>query len=61
MRGERIQIALKAGLHTIKPQADGGPTLNAGLVAFVIFHGILTNIAKKLYSFVIFQGGGGGI
>ena len=37
--------------------ADNGPTLNSGLVAFVIFQGIRTSIAKKPYIFVIFQGG----
>ena len=37
-------------------QADGGPTLSAGLVA-VILQGILTSIAKESYIFVIFQGG----
>ena len=41
MRGERIQIPLKAG-HNLpisetpfQCQADGGPTLNAGLVAVI--------------------------
>ena len=40
-------------------RADAGPILNAGLVAFSIFHGIRTSIAiaKKPYIFVIFQGG----
>ena len=37
-------------------RADDGRTLNAGLVAFLIFQGI----AKKPYTFVIFQGGGSG-
>ena len=36
-------------------RADNGPTLNAGLVA-VIFQGVRTSIAKKLYIFDIFQG-----
>ena len=35
-------------------RADDGPTLNAGLV----FQGIQTSIAKKPYTFVIFQGWG---
>ena len=30
-------------------RADDGPTLNAGLAAFVIFQGIRTSIAKKPY------------
>ena len=42
-------------------RADDGPALNAGLVAFVIFQGIQTSIAKKPYIFVIFQGLGGGV
>ena len=37
-------------------QADDGPTLNAGLVAFD-FKEIRTSIAKEPYVFVIFQGG----
>ena len=37
-------------------RADGGPRLNAGLVA-AIFQGIRTCIAGKPYIFVIFQGG----
>ena len=41
---------------TIRWRADGGPTLNAGLVA-VLFQGIKTCIARKHYIFVIFQGG----
>ena len=50
-------------------QADDDPTLNAGpslndptlnarLGSFVILQGIKTSIAKKPYSFVIFQDGG---
>ena len=31
------------------------PTLNVDLCSFVIFQGIRTSIAKKLYIFVIFQ------
>ena len=41
---------------TICWRADGGPTLNAGLVA-VLFQGIKTCIARKHYIFVISQGG----
>ena len=37
-------------------RADGGPTLNAGLVAFVGLQGIRTSIAKKPYIFVILEG-----
>ena len=37
--------------------ADGGPTLNAGLVALWFLQGIRTSIAKEPYIFVIFQGG----
>ena len=37
--------------------ADDDPTLNAGLVA-AIFQGVRTCIARKPYTFVIFQGGG---
>ena len=39
-------------------RADVGPTLSAGLVACVDFHGIRASNAKKSYTFVIFQGGG---
>ena len=38
-------------------RADDGPTLNAGLVAFVNFRGIWVSIAKKPCSYVINQGG----
>ena len=41
-------------------RADDGPAFNAGLVTLLIFQGIRTNIAKKPYIFVIFQGGGSG-
>ena len=38
-------------------RTDDGPILEAGLVGnFVIFQGILTSIAKKIYIFVNFQG-----
>ena len=45
---------------------DDGPTLNAGLVGFFFcccflffgFQGIRTSIARKSYTFVIFQGEG---
>ena len=36
-----------------------GPPFNAGLLSFVIFQGIRTSIAKKPYTFVIFQGESG--
>ena len=36
--------------------ADYGPKLNACLVAFGIFQGIRTSIAKNPYIYVIFQG-----
>ena len=41
-------------------RTDDGPTICDGLVvgSCVIFKGILSNIAKKPYIFVIFQGGG---
>ena len=45
MRGERVQIPLKAGHHrpasetSFKWRADNGPTLNAGLVALRFFKG----------------------
>ena len=39
--------------------ADDGPTLNAGLAAFVIFQGIQTSIAEKPYIFVNFHRGSG--
>ena len=41
MRGERIQIALKAGQHQrhFRWSAKNGPTLNAGLVALWFFRG----------------------
>ena len=35
-------------------QEDGGPTLDAGLVALRFYQGIRTSIAEKPYSFVIF-------
>ena len=35
------------------------PNIECWLGSFVIFQRIRTNIAKKLYIFVIFQGGGG--
>ena len=38
-------------------RADDGPTLNAGLVAFMTFQEIRTRITKKLYTFVTFQVG----
>ena len=41
-------------------RADDGPPLDADLVA-AIFQGIRTNIARKPYIYVIFQGGGGGV
>ena len=41
-------------------RVDDSPTLNAGLVSFMIFQGIQTSIAKKPYIFVIFHGGGRG-
>ena len=70
MREERNQIALKAGHHqpasetsfylmAFRWQANDGPTF-AGSVAFAIFQGIWTCIAKKPYIFVIFRGGGEG-
>ena len=36
------------------------PNIECWLGSFMIFQGIWTSIAKKPYSFVIFQGGGGG-
>ena len=36
------------------------PTLKTGLVALQYFRGIRTSIAKKPYSFAVFQGAGGG-
>ena len=38
-------------------RADGGPALNAGLLALLFLMGTRTSIAKKPYIFVIFQGG----
>ena len=48
MRGERIQIPLKAGRWW--------PNIECWLGSFVIFHKIRTSISKKPYIFVIFQG-----
>ena len=55
MRGNRIQIALKAGHH--RPASE---TLNAGLVALWFFNRSGPVFAKKPYIFVIFQEGEGG-
>ena len=52
-RGERIQIALKAGHHR---RFAGGPMMTQQCWPF--FQGIRTSTAKKPYIFVIFQGGG---
>ena len=40
-------------------RTNDGPTFNAGLVTLRFFQEIRTSIARKPYSFVIFQGGGG--
>ena len=39
-------------------RSNDGPTFNAGLVTLWFFLEIHTSIARKPYSFVIFQGGG---
>ena len=67
MRGERIQIPLKAGHHrpasetpAFRWHADHGLTslnIERWLGNFVIFQGIQTSIAKKPYILVNFQGG----
>ena len=56
---EWIQIPLKSGHHwpASETQFKWCWTLNG---TFVIFQGIRTSIAKKPYTFVIFQGGGSG-
>ena len=69
MRGERIQIPLKAGHNwpaTKTPfklcfagGVDDSLYIECLLGSFVIFLGIWTSIAKNSYSFVIFQGGSG--
>ena len=43
--------------HVFRWQADDGPSLNAALWYLCDFQGIWTSIAKKPYSFVVFQGG----
>ena len=62
VKGESIQIALKVDHHrpvmAFRWQADDGPTLKAGLLTLLIFHGIRTSIAKEPYIFVILQGWG---
>ena len=57
MRGERIQIALKACHHRSDSET---PCINieCWLGSFVIFQGIRASIAEKPYIFVIFQGWG---
>ena len=66
MRGERIQLPLKAGHHRpasktqFKRRFAGGPMVAQNeywICGFVIFQGIFTSIAKKPYIFVIYQGG----
>ena len=46
-----LQLTSKRHLN-----ANNGPKFNAGLVAFVIFQGIRTSIAKKPYIYVILGG-----
>ena len=62
-----IQIPLKSGHHRPASQTSLNavslvcrwwPNMEYWLGSFVIFQGIRTSIAKKLYIFVIFQGGG---
>ena len=67
MRGERVPNTTKSGPSfacqqnamsiAFRWQADGGQTLNAGLVA-VLFQGIRTSIAKEPCSFAIYPGEG---
>ena len=52
MRGERIQIPLRAGHH--RPASE--TPFKCCLGSFVIFQGIRTSIAEEPYIFVIFQG-----
>ena len=68
MRGKRIHIALKASHHLppgkrhlngISLAGRSWPNIECWLGSFVIFQGVRTSIAKKLYIFVIFQGEGG--
>ena len=40
---------------TFSWRADGGLTLNAGLVEFVVLQVVWTSIARKPYIFVIFR------
>ena len=63
MREERIQITLKVGLYrpAAKRHWNGislvgrcRPNIECWLGSFVIFLGIRTSIARKLYTFVIF-------
>ena len=68
MRGEGIQIPLLAGQHRPANETPfNGVFASEPMVtndecwhcSFVIFQGIRTSIAKKPYTFVIFQGGPG--
>ena len=63
--GERIQIPLKAGHHRLASETPfkwrfGRRPIMVQHLIFMIYQGIRasTSIAKKPYSFVIFQGGG---
>ena len=71
VRGEKIQIALKAGLHLsasetlFKCVSLAGrwwwwPNIECWLGSFVIFQGIRTSIAKKPFILWFFRRGGGG-
>ena len=54
MRGERIQMALKAGRHQPASETPW-PKLECWLGSFVIFRGSGQVFAKKPYIFVIFR------